>query len=249
MSNPTPYSTYKRPEIKPILLTKQTVAHLFKLPDNIYTYLLNRIKIAEDNDIDWKDNLAGNISRSLKLEDPENMLIHGMFIDLLHSPENDPFTVELMDKEITEAYKKIFPGHVDTGHNLEPYLSALWANWQYKHEFNPLHNHHGIYSFVIWIDIPYSHYDERKLDIARGSINDYIGNFVFTYADGRGISNEVIPMTPNMNGWGCFFPSELSHHVYPFYTSDKPRISISGNVQFMETVVDDDNKRFSRQIN
>ena len=29
-----------------------------------------------------------------------------------------------------------------------------------------------------------------------------------------------------------FFPSKLNHCVYPFYTSDDTRISISGNILF-----------------
>ena len=39
-------------------------------------------------------------------------------------------------------------------------------------------------------------------------------------------------MSPEMNGYCCFFPSDLCHQVYPFYTSDKDRISISGNILF-----------------
>jgi hypothetical protein len=30
----------------------------------------------------------------------------------------------------------------------------------------------------------------------------------------------------------ALFPAKLNHLVYPFYTSDEPRISISGNIGF-----------------
>ena len=35
-------------------------------------------------------------------------------------------------------------------------LKSVWVNFQKKYEFNPLHDHTGIISFVIWIDVPYT---------------------------------------------------------------------------------------------
>ena len=35
-------------------------------------------------------------------------------------------------------------------------LDSAWVYFQEKHEFNPFHNHSGVLSFVIWIEIPYS---------------------------------------------------------------------------------------------
>ena len=34
------------------------------------------------------------------------------------------------------------------------YLREMWVNYQKQHEFNPLHYHSGIYSFVVWMKIP-----------------------------------------------------------------------------------------------
>ena len=33
------------------------------------------------------------------------------------------------------------------------YIDKLWVNFQKKHEFNPIHKHNGVFSFVIWLDI------------------------------------------------------------------------------------------------
>ena len=54
------------------------------------------------------------------------------------------------------------------GNRLEPtrvslILESFWANYQYKHEFNPVHDHGGAFSFVIWMKIPYDCEDQKKL--------------------------------------------------------------------------------------
>ena len=82
------------------------------------------------------------------------------------------------------------------------------------------------------MDIPYHFKDEGKLPFASNSRAKPGGNFNFvTSSDtSRSVCDHTIQMSPKMNGYCCFFPSDLSHEVYPFYTSDKDRISISGNI-------------------
>ena len=90
------------------------------------------------------------------------------------------------------------------GFRLEP----LWANFMKKHEFNPPHNHGGLYSFVIFLKIPYSFEEQTKLPHVGGSNSPSAGNFAFSY-----VANGVI-----------------EYYVYPFYNSDEERVTISGNV-------------------
>ena len=45
-------------------------------------------------------------------------------------------------------------------------------------------------------------------------------------------SHYIYNLEPYNKGTMLFFPSSLSHTVYPFYTSDKERISISGNIHY-----------------
>ena len=42
-------------------------------------------------------------------------------------------------------------------------LNNFWVNYQKQYEFNPLHDHSGIYSFVIFVKIPPADLDEIKL--------------------------------------------------------------------------------------
>jgi len=110
-------------------------------------------------------------------------------------------------------------------------LKNLWVNFQKKHEFNPPHLHTGIFSFVIWIKIPYSLEDENKMFPDMTDQNRRVSKFTFHYSNIVGQhSGMVIPVDKSFEGKMLFFPANLTHSVNPFYTSDDYRISIAGNV-------------------
>ena len=210
-----------------------TVVQLFKLQQQMIDYLWERIDIAKKKKSCHKRELAGHISQSYKLDDPQNLVIQNLY-KIVNDPGNNPKMVEFIQREIENVYRR----NGLENRIIEPYLTDLWVNFQKKGEFQPIHNHGGIFSFVIWMDIPYHYKDEAKLPSAKTSCKDPPGgNFTFVTANGinRGMNNHIIPMSPEMNGYCCFFPSDLTHQVYPFYTSDKDRISISGNISYRST--------------
>ena len=111
-------------------------------------------------------------------------------------------------------------------------LTGTWVNFQKKHEFNPPHDHAGIYSFVIWMQIPTSYEEQKKLPIcAESNAHGSISNFGFHYTNSLGrVSQFFYNMEKEAEGYMVMFPSELKHEVFPFYENDGERISISGNV-------------------
>jgi hypothetical protein len=110
-------------------------------------------------------------------------------------------------------------------------IGDCWVNLMGKHEYNPIHSHSGVLSFVIWIDIPYSISDECKNSPKPSG--DSTGTFQFVYTDVLGgISTHIMKADKNSNGTGALFPATMRHVVYPFYTSDTKRISVSGNYFF-----------------
>ena len=112
-------------------------------------------------------------------------------------------------------------------------LDAAWVNFQEKHEFNPSHNHSGVLSFVIWIEIPYSIGDENMHSPGAESSSPSAGKFTFHYTNSLGkIWRQDIDADKSMENHFFLFPAELNHAVAPFYTSDKYRISVSGNYKF-----------------
>ena len=111
-------------------------------------------------------------------------------------------------------------------------LESLWVNFQKKHEFNPPHDHSGVYSFVIWMQIPTSYEEQKKLPIcAESNASGTISNFAFHYTNSLGrVSQFIYNMEKEAEGYMVMFPSEMKHEVFPFYESKGERISISGNV-------------------
>lgn len=100
-----------------------------------------------------------------------------------------------------------------------------WVNIQERGEYIPLHHHESILSYVIWVKIPY--------DINKENINGVgsASKFYFTYnSTVGGLMNYSIPVSKDYEGTIMMFPSTLHHQVYPFYTSDDVRISVSGMV-------------------
>jgi hypothetical protein len=109
----------------------------------------------------------------------------------------------------------------------------LWVNFQKKHEYNPIHTHYGVFSFVIWYQVPYYFEDEQKY-CYKDKYSPH-GDFAFQhvkngYGDKIEIKSSNLSVDKNMEGYMVLFPSNLYHCVYPFYSSDEYRISVAGNI-------------------
>ena len=103
---------------------------------------------------------------------------------------------------------------------------------QNKYEFNPLHHHAGVFSFVIWVKIPSSYKKEKKLKFIRESNTPTSNTFEFLYTNILGsIVAEKYYLEPEDEGTIILFPAHTPHQVYPFYLSNKKRISVSGNIK------------------
>ena len=106
-------------------------------------------------------------------------------------------------------------------------LSALWINHQKKHEFNPPHDHDGMLSFVIYLQVP----EILRIENETGqkfSKSCGPGGIQFIYGDGmRDAVNYVSHFPKELDMF--IFPAWLKHWVSPF-KSDCTRISVSGNV-------------------
>lgn len=116
-------------------------------------------------------------------------------------------------------------------------LDDIWVNLQKKTEYNPLHNHTGIFSFVAWINIPYDLETEMKMPNVSSSNNPLATTFNFVYTNIFGeISTLPFYAEKKHEGTIIFFPAKLKHLVYPFLTSEEHRITISGNVSLNTTI-------------
>jgi hypothetical protein len=160
--------------------------------------------------IPYNGNLVGNIEKEFELNSSKRAL-HDF---------------------VNEAGKEYFAKNTHLGINPKGFfIHSLWANFMKAGEFNPLHNHFGALSFVIWLDIPYDIDEEFAQQATKNALLKTAGCFEFAYTDALGmISMEVFKTDKTFEGKMLMFPSQIKHAVNPFYTSDKYRISIAGNL-------------------
>ena len=179
-----------------------------KLDKEMMDYLWSQIKLAKKN---HKDMLVGHLTSSLTLPDTEGKL-------------ND--CVINIGKHLYNGYymQQFDQGLLSVKH--------LWVNFQKKYDFNPVHNHAGALSFVIWMKIPYKYKDEmntaRTIGIADRCMSGCF-QFLFTSMLGQIVKHNYY-LDTSYEGTILVFPAQFNHAVYPFFTSDEDRISISGNI-------------------
>tara|TARA_Y100000004_G_C8788392_1_gene358132 strand:+ start:43 stop:693 length:651 start_codon:yes stop_codon:yes gene_type:complete len=184
-----------------------------KLSDKEMEYLWKCIDTRKESK---KSTLAGQIHESNVLND-----------------KSDWFWINTL-KPLCVAYAEEY-GNVGTNFPVNQthpyYLNSFWVNYQKQGEFNPLHCHGGVYSFVVWMKIPTKHSEQNKNPISSRSNAHLISAFQFNYLNILGQNVDfTYEMNPEMEGTMLFFPAQLQHCVYPFYNCDEDRISISGNI-------------------
>ncbi len=172
-------------------------------------------KCIDNRKEDIRNTLAGNITESKQLID------HG-----------DWFWTNVVS-QLVKVYGEEFSnlGNTQIGHNNHPYfMKTWWVNYQKKHEFNPIHSHDGVYSYVIWMKIPEGASCKKQ---NRGYKTNSPMKAVFqmqyinTLGQTEGFKYEL---EPEDEGRMLFFPARILHCVYPFYDCNEDRISVSGNI-------------------
>lgn len=175
---------------------------------------INKIQKNFNNAIRSNENLAGNILNEYSLIDSKDHISNLImpFIQKYDEYYDYLKTVAIL----TESCPIV--------------LSDCWVNFQKKHEFNPNHNHSGVLSFVIWINIPYNIQDEKEQSPGRYGNSNCSGHFEFSFINTLGtVMSYPIPTDKFFENTMILFPSKLVHSVYPFYSSDDYRISVAGN--------------------
>jgi hypothetical protein len=178
---------------------------------------INLIRENFDTSTKHNPNLAGNISKEFTL------IKSAKYIERLILPYILDYDKEFNLLQDYNFLSKSCPIILETA----------WVNFQKKYEFNPVHNHTGIMSFVIWINIPYNLKEEMTNAPGATSNKNVPGAFEFQYTSTLGnVCAHTIHVDKSLENALIVFPAKLCHTVYPFYTSDDYRISVSGNFKF-----------------
>jgi|GEM_PF-862289 hypothetical protein len=196
-----------------------------KLPFDLFKNLKITIDNMSDSGEKFNDKLLGHMQEEYSLNH-----IKDNMSDFLIAMAN---TWQINNPGYLETFEE-----VSKCKNYKLILDSLWVNKQKKYEFNPIHLHSGVLSFVIWINIPYELKNEESYfppisgETEADRSSAYTSKFTFVYNDILGrIQSSSVPVDKTWEGTILMFPAGLHHCVYPFYTSDDYRISVSGNIR------------------
>ena len=167
---------------------------------------------------DARDMLVGNIEQQRYAPYPEKEFISYVDIHVLNYLKEKYQRQLSIDRNIFSGNSKKILNPDE--HEIRYHMGeGPWVNFSCKGEFNPMHNHSGVMSSVVFIDIPDELEEERKSSSfsakAAGTLDLIHGN-------------QHIIIKPQ-TGTLYFFPAYLWHLVYPYH-SDVERISMSFNI-------------------
>jgi len=176
-----------------------------RAPDELSKKILEEYN--KSNKEDARYGLAGDLSEEYYF--PESNIIEDIrqfFIEDLSNRFGLPIKYISFNDKILETDKR---------------FEHIWVNEMKPNEYNPLHNHNGVLSFVWYLDVP----EEIRKECNNQESNTRSRGLIQFIS---GLSNDQIRINPRTNDV-LIFNSLQRHEVYPFYSNNK-RISMAGNI-------------------
>jgi hypothetical protein len=184
-----------------------------KLPHDLLTLLKQNIKRSTEDRSEYNLKLIGHIEEQYKLQ------------------------INLQLSNFIESMAIAYQQKFDFEQGLTPKIVDVWVNLQKKHEYNPVHHHFDKLGWVIWVQIPYELEEELNAPNNAKTIERKKRNsafeFIYTKYTGE-LQTHPIFLRKEDEGKIIMFPKGLKHTVYPFFTSDDYRISVAGNLDFVD---------------
>jgi|TARA_E500000318_G_scaffold68824_1_gene63700 hypothetical protein len=178
-----------------------------------YKWFKDACQRAKNKKILKNHTLIGHIKEEYAMERPPKKIIKML--------------LKLIDNKFSTYLRKITMLTEDLPFDLD----QIWCNFQKKHEFNPPHDHSGVFTFVVFIKIPYLLSEENKC-FKTGEGVGYTSKFTFHSINRFGrIQLWPLEVDKSFEGKIIFFPATQIHEVFPFYTSNDYRITVSGNIK------------------
>ena len=176
---------------------------------------------------------TGDLLQMFKIDAPKEMYFKQP------TKRRDGLTRELLQicNELMDEYPEYLTKigyYMEENSLVDLYVERYWINYQLPGEFVPLHQHSGVFSFVVWVSLPDI---QVKKNIPYNGMKGYQGDFEFTYPDILGSLRSIrLAQDKSWEGKICVFPAGLHHQVYPHFEDDV-RITVSGNIRAKLTEV------------
>ena len=185
-------------------------------------------------DVTLEKNVLDHLHHLVEKYEPDDAKQQWMLID-----DENRFQKEVLNPIIQEYVTDYgFPEKLKTTHIHDLTFQKFWANYTGKGEYQALHNHDAIWSFVIWLKLPAVANDEQSV---KEAMHPDAGDFILTYSDIIGRTRKVNWKLEKQYNEGhmLLFPSDLYHAVYPHFQTDEKRLSLAGDIVINSNVVTD----------
>ena len=135
------------------------------------------------------------------------------------------------------------PFKIKSTHDHGLAFSRFWCRASHEGDYQSIHDHQGIFTFVVWLKIPF---DSEVESMVQPGFRPEAGDFVLVYPDTCGqLKKQNYKLNESMEGKIVFFPSDINHIVYPHFTTTEWRISIAGDIVLnSQELIDRTNKWF-----
>ena len=190
----------------------------------------------EQEDIDYLWKLVHKYSHNAKWEG--NRLI-SIEEDFKQFPLNDDDNLfqNIVLRPCTDKYFETYgcPFKQKTTHTHELAFSRFWCRASLDGDYQSIHDHQGIFTFVVWLTVPFEGADERQV---QAGFRPEASDFVLVYPDTCGqLQKRNFVLGKGAEGKMLFFPSDINHIVYPHYTTQEYRIALAGDVALYSTAL------------
>ena len=191
------------------------------MPKNLFDKLKEIIK---EKHKPYNQELAGNIVREEGFAEHAH-IFQDFFSNMIQM--YDPFTTAYIPGLLKRRSQR-------EGDKVKLILKNMWVNYMKQYEFNPIHQHNGCFSFIIFVKVPFKIEEMHK--IAPGvhiNLNNAGGVTFFHQGSERPdefFTEELYFPDERWEGKVLIFPASLFHSVYPFYGTEETRITVSGNI-------------------
>jgi len=208
-------------EFKDINLPNQGIYQV-TLDKSDVDHIWDIVKKYSPEDVQWDDNKL--------VHDTSRRLTWGLFDD------GKKFQTNVLEKILLKYLDKYgLPVEVTSTHEHRFTFNRFWCNATTKGQYQALHDHDSIFSFVVWLNVPYDADDERAVT---DQYHPQAGEFGFVYTDITGrVRQKPIDQSKCHSGTILFFPSTIHHQVFPFFSTEDYRITCSGDIVWASQLI------------
>ena len=183
----------------------------------------------EQEDIDYLWKLVHKYSHNAKWEGNRLISIEEDFKQFPLNDDDNLFQNNVL-RPCTDKYFETYgcPFKQKTTHTHELAFSRFWCRASLDGDYQSIHDHQGIFTFVVWLTVPFEGKDERQV---QAGFRPEASDFVLVYPDTCGqLQKRNFVLGKGAEGKMLFFPSDINHIVYPHYTTQEYRIALAGDV-------------------